>query len=120
MGVVLGVQHQFDEASTTTARVAQAIAIDGFDRLVQTRDSLSVVLPTAFRPNQKLVKRLASHQAEVVDRQYALLIRLLGLHREFAQRLFDVLGAHESSGAPDETVEASADVISLHAPRKLR
>ena len=120
MSTLVTGQQRFDEASLTTARVAQAITIEGFDRLVQLRDGLSQILPAAVSPNQRMVSRLISHHSDVVDRQYALMGHLLGLHREFAQRLFDVLSAHESSDAPEETVEASTNVISLHAPRKLR
>jgi hypothetical protein len=120
VNVLLQVQERFDEASLTAARLAQAMTIGGFDRLVRARRGISQALPAAVSPDQKLIPRLVSHQADLVDRQYALIERLLGLHREFAQRLFDVLGAHESHGVVGETTQAPANVISLHAPRKLR
>jgi hypothetical protein len=120
VNVLSQVQERFDEASLTAARLAQAVTIEGFDRLVRVRRSLSQALPAAVSRDQKLIPRLVSHQADLVDRQYALIGRLLDLHREFAQRLFDVLGTPESHGIPGETAQAPANVISLHAPRKLR
>jgi hypothetical protein len=120
VNVLLQVQERFDEASLTAARLAQAMTIAGFDRLVRARRRLSQALPAAISSDQKHIPRLVSHQADLVDRQYALIGSLLGLHREFAQRLFDVLGAHESHGVLGEPTQAPANVISLHAPGNLR
>jgi hypothetical protein len=118
--VLLSVQERLDEASLRTARLTQAMTIGGFDRLVRAGAGVAQALPAAVRPHRESIDRLVSRQADLVDRQYALLGRLLGLHREFAQRLFDVLGAQESQGTIAETTAPPANVISLHAPRKLR
>jgi hypothetical protein len=120
VNVLLSVQERFDEASLTTARSTQAMTIGGFDRIWRAGAGVAQGLPGAVSPNQELIDRLVSHQADFVDRQYALLGRLLGLHREFAQRLFDVLGALESQDAVGGSTAPPANVISLHAPRKLR
>jgi hypothetical protein len=118
--VLIGVQGWFDEACVTTARVAQALTIDGFDRLVRARDFVAQAVPAPSRLDEKLIRRLVSHHADLVDRQYALAARLLGLHREFAQRLFDVLGAHESQAIACETTAPPANVVALDAFRTLR
>jgi hypothetical protein len=118
--VLIGVQERFDEACVTTARVAQALTIDGFDRLVRARDFVAQAVPAPLSADQKLIRRLVSHHADLVDRQYALVARLLCLHREFAQRLFDVLGAHESQAITCETTATPANVVSLDASRTLR
>jgi hypothetical protein len=120
MNVLFDAQDRFDEASVTTARLAQAVTIEGFDRLVRARAVLSQVLPAAVRPDQPLIRRLVSNHADLVDRQYAVIGRLLGLHREFAQRLFDVLGAHELQVIVGETTQPPANVIALRVPRKPR
>ena len=120
MNVLLSVQERFDEASLTTARFTQAMAIGGFDRLVRAVTGVSRALPAAARPNTELIARMVSHQADLVDGQYALVGHLLGLHREFAQRLFDVLGADESKDTIGEITAPPANVVALHAPRKLR
>jgi hypothetical protein len=118
--VLIGAQERFDEACVTTARVAQALTIDGFDRLVRARDFVAQAVPAPLSPDQKLIRLLVSHHADLVDRQYALVARLLCLHREFAQRLFDVLGAHESQAIACETTAPPANVVSLDASRTLR
>ena len=118
--VLIGVQERFDEACLTTARVAQALTIEGFDRLVRARDFVAQAVPAPLRADQELIRRLVSHHADLVDRQYALVARVLGLHREFAQRLFDVLGAHESQAITCETTATPANVVSLDASRTLR
>jgi len=118
--VLIGAQERFDEACVTTARVAQALTIEGFDRLVRARDFVAQAVPAPLRADQELIRRLVSHHADLVDRQYALVARVLGLHREFAQRLFDVLGAHESQAITCETTATPANVVSLDASRTLR
>jgi hypothetical protein len=120
IGMLIGVQERFDEACVTTARVAQALTIDGFARLVRVRDFVAQAVPAPLNLDQELIRCLVSHHADLVDRQYALVARLLGLHREFAQRLFDVLGAQESEAISGETTAPPANVVSLDASRTLR
>jgi hypothetical protein len=115
--VVLSVQERLEEASLVTARLTQAMTIAGLDRIAQT---VTRALPRAVSPKHDRVARLATRQADLVDRQYALLGKLFGLHREFAQRLFDVLGAQESKNPIAALTVAPANVISLHRARSLR
>lgn len=120
MDVLSTVQDRLDDASLDTARIAQAMAIDGFDRVARGFAGVVRALPAAVSPDPKLVARVVSGPADLVDRQYALVGRLLGLHREFAQRLFDVLGARESNDTVGEITPVPANVVSLQSARKPR
>lgn len=120
MDILLDIQEQLHEASLVTARLTQAMTIAGFDRVVQALTRFARALPAAVSPNRNVVAHLATHQADLVDRQYALLGNLWGLHREFAQRLFDVLGARESKNTIGAISAPPDNIISLHTARKSR
>ena len=120
MDVLSTVQDRLDEASLDTARITHAMAIDGFDRVARGFAGIARALPAAVSPDPKLLARVVSGPAVLVDRQYALVGRLLGLHREFAQRLFDVLGARGANDTVGEITPVPANVVSLQRARKPR
>jgi hypothetical protein len=118
--VLLSVQERFDQASLETARLTQAMTIAGFDYFAQGVTRVSRAMPRAANPGRGVVARLATHQAGLLDRQYALLDNLFRLHREFAQRLFDVLGARELKDTMSKITPPPGNVISIQTARKLR
>ena len=120
MNVLSTVHDRLGEAALDTTRITQAITIDGIDRAARCLAGIARALPPAVSPDPTLVGRVVSAQAVLVDRQYALVGRLLGLHREFAQRLFDVLGARGSNNAVGEITPLPAKVVSLHRVRPPR
>ena len=117
MNVVSSMQERIGDASLETARVTQAMAIEGFDCL--TRGLVGVVraLPKPASPDPERMAFYISKEAQLVDRQYVVLGRLLDLHREFAQRLFDVLGARETKDTMTDDSALSADVVPLQSAR---
>jgi len=120
MDVLSTVQDRLGGASLDTARITQAMTIEGIDRVARCFAGVARALPPAVSPDPKLLGRVVSGPAVLVDRQYALAGRLLGLHREFAQRLFDVLGARGSNDTVGEITPVPANVLSLQRVRKPR
>ena len=75
------------------ARSSQALTISALDRLVPRSGLRRGLLSRSF----ELTSAVVGEPAALVDEQYELVERLTRLHREFAQRLFEVL---EPPGPP--------------------
>jgi hypothetical protein len=120
MNVLSTVHDRLGEAALDTTRITQSITIDGIDRAARCLAGIARALPPAVSPDPTLVGRVVSGPAVLVDRQYALVGRLLGLHREFAQRLFAVLGAPGSNETVGDITPVPANVVSLQNVRPPR
>ncbi len=82
-------------ATLVVARTSQAGAIAAFDRLLGSTASRAArqIVPDTLRSRLEAHRRVSVGSAELMDDFYSLLELLLALHREFAQRLFEVLEA---------------------------
>jgi len=120
MNVLSTVHDRLGDAALDTTRVTQAMTIEGIDRVARRFAGVAGALPAALSPDPELVGRVVSGPAVLVDRQYALVGRLLRLHREFAQRLFAVLGARGSSDTVSDITPVPANVVSLQRGRPPR
>ena len=90
-----------------TARAAQAVVIGSFDRV-------AAVGPVrwAIDAQLEILERVVPEPADTVDSQYRLVANLLDLHREFAQRLFDVVD-HVADEVPEISREM-AHIVRIH------
>ena len=89
------VRHQLDQALVATARSSQALVIESLDRAVRTpKRRVRGIATRLGRPQLGLVGQLLEGTAGFIDDNYELLQRLTALHREFTQRLFEVMGSH--------------------------
>lgn len=86
-------QGRTSAATLVVARTSQAGAIAAFDRLLSSPASRAArqLVPHPRRSRLETPRRVSVSSAERLDDFYSLLERLLALHREFAQRLFEVL-----------------------------
>ena len=89
--VLAGVHDRLQRATMRTARTAQAAVITGLDACVGATRGAGDLVGRALRAPHGLATLVVGRPADVVDDHYLLLTRLLALHREFAQRLFEVL-----------------------------
>jgi hypothetical protein len=89
------VRHQLDQALVATARSSQALVIESLDRVVRTPHNRALRTATQLaRPQLGLLSQLLEGPAGAIDDNYDLLQGLTALHREFTQRLFEVIGSH--------------------------
>ena len=110
------VQHQVDQALVATARSCQALVIESLDRAVRSPNRRAVRIGTRLGQLQlALGSQLLEGPAGVVDDNYVLLQRLTALHREFAQRLFEVMGAH--GGTPPASDEGTGQLLQFRPDR---
>jgi hypothetical protein len=106
MNPIIAVRRGVDITLVGTARSTQALVIEGVARLVGTQPGRPLA-PTELlrRLHREIWTLLVDDPAKFVDDSYDLALRLLALHREFAQRLFDVLDpeadASETPAEPD-------------------
>lgn len=109
------------EAAFVAARSSQAAAIAAFDRLLGSHRSRpnQQLIPRALRSRLEAHRRVSGGPAELLDDFYSLLERLLALHREFAQRLLEVLEADppDVPGPPEAggETERVAKVVMLRS-----
>lgn len=92
MNWITDLQPKLDSGLLTAARTSQALAIVSVDSTLGLA-ARSRVVPVQLlkRLNSEIGKRLVGDPAELLDESYALTRRLLDLHREFAQRLVEVV-----------------------------
>ena len=89
------VRHQLDQALVATARSSQALLIESLDRAVRPPNNRALRTATRLaRLQLGLGSQLLEGPAGIIDDNYDLLQRLTALHREFTQRLFEVMGSH--------------------------
>ena len=77
MTVLSTVHDRLGDAALETTRITQAITIDGIDRAARCLAGIARALPPAVSPDPTLVGGVVSGPAVLVDRQYALVGRLL-------------------------------------------
>jgi len=92
------------EATMRAARTMQALTIEAVDRLVPVSHESPGPLTRMVGVSFDLTAAFMGEPAEFVDQSYALVERLTRLHREFAQRLFEVFDPRSDAprrGEPD-------------------
>jgi hypothetical protein len=119
MNFVAAVAQQADEALFTVARSSQALVIASLDRAVSIRDSRSSVIPGFIKRPLEATMLLARDPARYVDDGYDRLERLLQLHREFTQRLFEVVDPGDEGLTAKEQRPSAARVTHM-ADRRAR
>ena len=113
----VGLRHRADQVLLALARNSQAIVIESLDRLVGTGGKRVSSASARFRALQfELGSVLVEEPRDFIDDGYDLLQRLLGLHREFAQRLFDVLDNRDGLAATHPG-DPGAQVLPFHSRR---
>ena len=116
-------RHVADEALLTVARGSQAAVIGALDRVLAGPRAKPGTLSERVRKVQfGLADVVVGDSARAVDESYGLAQRLLDLHREFAQRLFDVADPRERPGETDSAAEPaeSAHILPFPAARSMR
>jgi len=85
-------QRKSGEALFAAARNSQALVIEALDRTARVRGRRELPLLNRISQLQhELVSLLLDDPAQFVDDGYQVLQQLTSLHREFAQRLFEVV-----------------------------
>lgn len=85
-------QSMAGDALVAAARSSQAVVIGALDRAAGGHNRRTVpLLNRVGRLQLEFVTLMLDDPAQIVDEAYEVLHRLTSLHREFAQRLFDVL-----------------------------
>lgn len=102
MNWITDLRPKVDAGLLLTARTSQALAIVSVDSALGLA-ARSRVVPVQLlkRINSDIGKRLVGNPAAFLDESYAVTQRLLDVHREFAQRLVEVLDPR-----PDTSTEA--------------
>lgn len=98
MSRILDWHDKWSECSVSLARTTQACAIVLSDQVSGSGEP-GPALAACFSPLSALLdasRRLAGEPAELIDRTYDITLRLVELHREFAQRLLDTVDLRES------------------------
>ena len=115
MDFITTVQQALESRVLATARGTQARVIESFDRVTGAG-------PGNFKPfawitgaQMEMLELVVTDPAQTIDRQYWFVARLLDLHREFAQRLFDVV--EQLDGPPPEVHPDVAPVVRLDSRR---
>ena len=91
-------QNKTGEALVAAARSSQALVIETVDRAAGVGQRKTVrLLNRVGRLPLELGSLVLDDPAQLVDAGYELLQRLVSLHREFAQRLFEVVDPRERS-----------------------
>lgn len=84
--------HSADDALIALARSSQALVIEAADRTVGVREGRPMAsLQRLTGVKFELWYAMLNDASRLVDERYALMQSLWALHREFAQRLFDVM-----------------------------
>lgn len=103
MAKVLDWYDSMADMTFALARTTQAAAVEGIDRLThlgpRARRRQRHNAPVAAL--MTLTRRLVGEPDDLIDRGYLLTARLVELHREFAQRVLEILDA-EAAGALDD------------------
>ena len=106
------VRRTADDAIVAVARVSQALAIESVDRAVGVRPGKPVTpLQLLTRLELAAMSVLTRDPAKLVDERYELAQSLWTLHREFAQRLFDVMDPRQLSLEPETPTSAATIVM---------
>lgn len=112
-------ERDLSEAAVTVARQSQALAVECVDRVARTfphRDPTP--LGRLWSWQLWATSALAKEPSALVDDAYALSERLLALHRQFAQRLFEAIDTRQDDASGgDDGDEQLASVTSL-VPRR--
>lgn len=114
---VSGVQDWTGATLLAAARSVQAVAVESFDRSIAAGERTPFARGVRSAAGTRdLEERFVATCAEVLDDTYEVAQRLLTLHREFAQRLFEVLETRWDStvAQPHGT---SVQVVHLHTAR---
>jgi hypothetical protein len=92
MNWITDLRPKVDTGLLMAARTSQALAIVSLDSALGLA-ARSRVVPVQLlkRLNSDIGKRLVGDPAAFLDESYDVTQRLLDVHREFAQRLFEVL-----------------------------
>lgn len=109
------IQDRADETLMSVTRSTQAALIESFDRTIGHDTRL---------PGTRRFKALRSHAdrwlleepAARLDHNYELFQRMLALHREFAQRMFEVLDSRDTMPGT-EPAGATCQVLPFTSPR---
>ena len=108
-------RQRADGALLVAARKSQAVVIETVDRVVDVGGNKAPWLVALLvRVPADFGRLLLEDPAKAVDDGYDLLQRLTGLHREFAQRLFEIV---DPQARP--TVEATDRGDSVVLPFRL-
>ena len=92
MAWIGALQSKTGEALVAAARNSQALVIETLDRSAGTSERKTVrLLNRTGRLQLELGSLVLDDPARFIDEGYELLLRLVSLHREFAQRLFEVV-----------------------------
>jgi hypothetical protein len=92
MAWIVRLQGKTGEALLAVARSSQALVIETLDRTAGASERKSLpLLHRVGRLQLAFVRLMLEDPAQFVDEGYDLFQRLTSLHREFAQRLFEVL-----------------------------
>jgi len=96
MAWIESLQGKTGEALVAAARSSQAVVIETLGRVAGgTKHKTVPLLNRVFLLQLEFASLMLDDPAQTVDDGYELLRRLTSLHREFAQRLFEVLDCSE-------------------------
>ena len=110
-----GVQHHLQARAVDSARTAQAGVISAFDRLLSSGPAEGKLVGLALHLQLDVLALVIGQPAVAVDRQYRFVAGLLELHREFAQRLFDVVEGPDVEAPVTHSDPGLAPVVHLRA-----
>jgi hypothetical protein len=120
MNWTASLRRSADDALLAVARGSQALVIESVDRAVGVRQGRPTTpLQLLTRLQFALWYTLVHDPAKLVDDRYELAQSLWGLHREFAQRLFDVTDPAKATPEP-HVKPAGASILPFPASQVRR
>ena len=113
MNWTVRIRRTADDAIVAIARRTQGLAIESLDRAVGVRRGKPATpLQLLTRLEFALLSVFVHDTAKLVDERYELAQSLWALHREFAQRLFDVADPRQANLEP-ATATRDATIVSF-------
>lgn len=111
MEILGALQSRLEARVLESARTAQAGVIASFDRITGAGAGEFKPLGWVAGTQLELLALIVADPAQAIDRQYRFAARLLELHREFTQRVFEVV--EEVDGPAPESHRDLTSVVRL-------